>query len=168
VASLQQLFASGVVEFVMSWNRRIAESASFFEQMSAAGFRAHHYGECVYSFYRDVVPPHVVVAATTGAGSSADPQCVFRAACIPTATAAAVAVTAATTAMLPAPAAPRPLEAFTDAATIDTTEGAEEEEDAVMLAAMAAEEELAALSPEESARLEAEWAAEREAEQTKH
>jgi hypothetical protein len=38
------------VEFLMSWNRRIAESAIFFDLMSKAGFLCEHKGKCVYSF----------------------------------------------------------------------------------------------------------------------
>lgn len=71
VASLEYLFAAGVVEFVMSWNRRIDASASFFQQMVAAGFNVHHHGECVYSFYRDVTPPYLaetIAAAVLYAG----------------------------------------------------------------------------------------------------
>jgi hypothetical protein len=61
VTTLRELFASGqVVEFLMAWNRRISASASFFEMMRAQGFRCHHHGHCVYSFY-------------TEAGAAADP-----------------------------------------------------------------------------------------------
>ena len=38
------------VEFLMSWNRRIAESSIFFELMKEAGFTCEHKGKCVYSF----------------------------------------------------------------------------------------------------------------------
>lgn len=38
------------IEFVMSWNRRIAESAIFFDLMLKAGFSCEHKGKCVYSF----------------------------------------------------------------------------------------------------------------------
>jgi hypothetical protein len=38
------------VEFLMSWNRRIAESAIFFDLMAKAGFLCEHKGKCVYSF----------------------------------------------------------------------------------------------------------------------
>jgi hypothetical protein len=38
------------VEFLMSWNRRIAESAIFFDLMNDAGFQCEHKGKCVYSF----------------------------------------------------------------------------------------------------------------------
>ena len=37
VRTLEELFRSGVEEFLMSWNRRIAESGQFFELMQAAG-----------------------------------------------------------------------------------------------------------------------------------
>lgn len=48
---------SGVKEFVMSWNRRIAESNQFFAAMKEAGFLCHHHGACVYSF---VLDPEVI------------------------------------------------------------------------------------------------------------
>ena len=38
------------VEFLMSWNRRIAESSIFFDLMLQAGFSCEHKGKCVYSF----------------------------------------------------------------------------------------------------------------------
>ena len=38
------------VEFLMSWNRRIAESSIFFDLMIQAGFSCEHKGKCVYSF----------------------------------------------------------------------------------------------------------------------
>ena len=38
------------VEFLMSWNRRIAESSIFFDLMIQAGFLCEHKGKCVYSF----------------------------------------------------------------------------------------------------------------------
>jgi hypothetical protein len=38
------------IEFLMSWNRRIAESAIFFDFMNDAGFQCEHKGKCVYSF----------------------------------------------------------------------------------------------------------------------
>ena len=38
------------VEFLMSWNRRIAESSVFFDLMVKAGFVCEHKGKCVYSF----------------------------------------------------------------------------------------------------------------------
>jgi hypothetical protein len=41
-----------VLEFVMAWNRRISESGTFFDMMREAGFRIHHHGKCVYSFFR--------------------------------------------------------------------------------------------------------------------
>lgn len=36
--------------FVMSWNRRMKESAEFFERMKDAGFECVHIGKCVYIF----------------------------------------------------------------------------------------------------------------------
>jgi hypothetical protein len=39
-----------VEEFLMSWNRRIAESSKFFDLMKEAGFTCEHLGKCVYSF----------------------------------------------------------------------------------------------------------------------
>ena len=44
--------ARGAEEFLMSWNRRIAESKVFFDLMGAAGFVCEHKGKCVYSFTR--------------------------------------------------------------------------------------------------------------------
>jgi hypothetical protein len=35
----------------MAWNRRISASGQFFDLMQAAGFRCHHHGKCVYSFF---------------------------------------------------------------------------------------------------------------------
>jgi len=135
VSSLEYLFAEGVVEFVMSWNRRIAESASFFAQMATAGFHVYHHGECVYSFYRDVVPPHVV------------------------STVLATVATADATNTLPASVFDLPTVCTTSTdATPTATE--EKEEDRVMAEAIAAEKELANLSPEERALLESELAAE--------
>jgi hypothetical protein len=39
------------VEFLMSWQRRIAESEIFFKLMRDEGFYIHHHGRCVYSFF---------------------------------------------------------------------------------------------------------------------
>lgn len=39
-------------ELVMSWNRRMKESAEFFERMKTAGFECRHEGKCVYTFTR--------------------------------------------------------------------------------------------------------------------
>jgi alpha-D-ribose 1-methylphosphonate 5-phosphate C-P lyase len=39
-----------VVEFLMSWNRRIAETSIFFDLMHQAGFSSEHLGKCIYSF----------------------------------------------------------------------------------------------------------------------
>lgn len=52
VETLKELFASGeVVEFLMAWNRRISASGTFFEMMREQGFKCHHHGQCIYSFY---------------------------------------------------------------------------------------------------------------------
>lgn len=40
-----------LIEFLMSWNRRIKESSIFFDLMKEAGFRCHSYGQGLYSFY---------------------------------------------------------------------------------------------------------------------
>jgi hypothetical protein len=53
VASLEEIFQlHRVEEFIMSWNRRIAESSIFFDLMKAAGFNCVHLGSCIYSFTR--------------------------------------------------------------------------------------------------------------------
>jgi hypothetical protein len=39
-------------EFLMSWNRRIAESKIFFTLMEENGFTCIHHGHCIYSFTR--------------------------------------------------------------------------------------------------------------------
>ena len=39
------------VEFLMSWQRRIAASETFFQLMRDEGFHIHHHGKCVYSFF---------------------------------------------------------------------------------------------------------------------
>lgn len=55
VRSLTELFCgsgSAITEFVMSWNRRIAESRQFFDLMSAAGFACADRGHGVYCFTR--------------------------------------------------------------------------------------------------------------------
>lgn len=53
VKSLLAIFEQcGTVEFLMAWNRRISESGTFFEMMKVAGFKCHHHGKCVYSFYK--------------------------------------------------------------------------------------------------------------------
>lgn len=41
----------GGVEFLMSWQRRIAESEQFFSLMRSEGFLVHHHGKCIYSFF---------------------------------------------------------------------------------------------------------------------
>jgi hypothetical protein len=52
VQTLKELFESGeVAEFLMAWNRRISASGTFFDMMKAEGFRCHHHGQCIYSFY---------------------------------------------------------------------------------------------------------------------
>ena len=48
--SIEESSSHWPVEFVMSWNRRIAESAIFFDLMLKAGFSCEHKGKCVYSF----------------------------------------------------------------------------------------------------------------------
>jgi Lysine methyltransferase len=37
-------------KFVMSWNRRMKESAEFFDRMKDAGFDCTHEGKCIYTF----------------------------------------------------------------------------------------------------------------------
>ncbi|RHY34499.1 hypothetical protein DYB32_000901 [Aphanomyces invadans] len=61
VETLLEIFESNEAEeFLMSWRRRIADSAIFFELMKAAGFRVHHHGSCVYSFFKpDVLSPYL-------------------------------------------------------------------------------------------------------------
>lgn len=51
VESLRYLFSIGSTkEFLMSWNRRIADSQTFFEMMKDAGFNCVHHGNCIYTF----------------------------------------------------------------------------------------------------------------------
>jgi len=51
VDTLCALFEGGSAkEFVMAWNRRIAESSIFFDLMKTKGFECVHLGACVYSF----------------------------------------------------------------------------------------------------------------------
>jgi hypothetical protein len=51
VDTLCQLFAQyDIEEFLMSWNRRIAQSSEFFDQMKAAGFTCVSHGKGIYSF----------------------------------------------------------------------------------------------------------------------
>lgn len=53
VYTINELFNGGTVkEFLMSWNRRIAESGIFFSLMEKAGYKCTHHGRCVYSFAR--------------------------------------------------------------------------------------------------------------------
>lgn len=87
VLTLSELFDAGTVqEFLMSWNRRIPESALFFANMKEAGICSHnrkffflncltvfntvgflmvHHGKCVYSFYR-TLPPGVTASPDFG------------------------------------------------------------------------------------------------------
>ena len=52
VNTLLTLFRDcGAQEFTMSWNRRIADSESFFRLMREAGFTHEHHGRGVHSFY---------------------------------------------------------------------------------------------------------------------
>mmetsp|Transcript_31236 Transcript_31236/g.61846 ORF Transcript_31236/g.61846 Transcript_31236/m.61846 type:complete len:320 (+) Transcript_31236:71-1030(+) len=39
-----------IPKFIMSWNRRMKESAEFFKMMETAGFESVHEGKCVYTF----------------------------------------------------------------------------------------------------------------------
>jgi predicted nicotinamide N-methyase len=52
VQTLQELMPSHRQKFVMSWNRRMKESAEFFQLMEEAGFHSEHQGKCVYIFQR--------------------------------------------------------------------------------------------------------------------
>lgn len=53
VQTLQELMALNPnSKFVMSWNRRMKESAEFFQRMKDAGFHCVHEGKCVYTFTR--------------------------------------------------------------------------------------------------------------------
>ena len=53
VQSLVALFDGGtVMEFIMSWQRRIADSIQFFDLMKLSNFICYHHGNCVYSFFR--------------------------------------------------------------------------------------------------------------------
>jgi len=54
VETLQELMPedSSSIKFVMSWNRRMKESAEFFERAKAAGFLCTHEGKCIYTFIR--------------------------------------------------------------------------------------------------------------------
>ena len=43
-----------IIEFVMSWNRRIDESQIFFNMMKDIGkFSMKHHGQCIFSFYKN-------------------------------------------------------------------------------------------------------------------
>lgn len=48
VTSLVEIMSPTTI-MVMSWNRRMKESAEFFERMDAAGFNCHHEGKCIYT-----------------------------------------------------------------------------------------------------------------------
>ena len=53
VQSLVVLFDGGtIIEFIMSWQRRIADSVQFFELMKMSNFICYHHGQCIYSFFR--------------------------------------------------------------------------------------------------------------------
>jgi predicted nicotinamide N-methyase len=52
VQTLQEVMPSDQQKFVMSWNRRMKESAEFFQLMTQAGFHSEHQGKCVYIFQR--------------------------------------------------------------------------------------------------------------------
>ncbi|OQR91999.1 hypothetical protein ACHHYP_20157 [Achlya hypogyna] len=53
VATLLEIFENeATTEFLMSWKRRIADSALFFRLMDDAGFQMHHHGACIYSFFK--------------------------------------------------------------------------------------------------------------------
>ena len=53
VDTLKYLFErSRIVEFLMSWNRRIDESSIFFKLMEASNFKCEILGSGIYSFTR--------------------------------------------------------------------------------------------------------------------
>ncbi|EQC28759.1 hypothetical protein SDRG_13443 [Saprolegnia diclina VS20] len=53
VTTLLEIFEDdATTEFLMSWKRRIADSAVFFRLMDDAGFQMHHHGACIYSFFK--------------------------------------------------------------------------------------------------------------------
>lgn len=52
VTTLSELMVDDRTVFVMSWNRRMKESTTFFDMMKEAGFHATHEGKCVYTFIR--------------------------------------------------------------------------------------------------------------------
>jgi hypothetical protein len=64
VQSLVTIFdaESDLIEFLMSWNRRISESTIFFDLMKQAGFECHSYGRGLYSFYRKARADSFLVA----------------------------------------------------------------------------------------------------------
>ena len=41
-----------LIEFLMAWNRRIKDSAVFFELMKEAGFLCYKHGKGLFSFFR--------------------------------------------------------------------------------------------------------------------
>lgn len=51
VETLQQVMSESTV-LIMSWNRRMKESAAFFQLMDEAGFDCHHQGKCIYRLTR--------------------------------------------------------------------------------------------------------------------
>lgn len=48
-----EILGGSIREFLMSWNRRIAQSSIFFDLMKEAGFICVHQGKCIYSFTRN-------------------------------------------------------------------------------------------------------------------
>lgn len=50
---LHQTGSEAPQQFIMSWNRRMKESASFFSLMEEGGFTWKHEGRCIYTFSRD-------------------------------------------------------------------------------------------------------------------
>jgi predicted nicotinamide N-methyase len=54
VETLKELMAreGPQTRFIMSWNRRMKESAEFFTRMEQAGFECRHEGKCIYTFER--------------------------------------------------------------------------------------------------------------------
>ncbi|KAF0715397.1 Aste57867_3400 [Aphanomyces stellatus] len=61
VLTLLEIFETNAAEeFLMSWKRRIADSSKFFGLMEKAGFRVHHHGSCIYSFFKsDAKSPYL-------------------------------------------------------------------------------------------------------------
>eukprot|EP00978_Attheya_sp_CCMP212_P015105 scaffold38838_cov56-Attheya_sp.AAC.1 len=53
IETLEELMPPGShTKFVMSWNRRMKESAEFFDRAKQAGFSCTHEGKCIYTFVR--------------------------------------------------------------------------------------------------------------------